>query len=179
MESPCRYPADLDGYITLADQTRLRIRPLRQCEDAPVRNLFVRLSPRTRYLRFFAALPVLPDSLVRLLTCVDYRRRLALVIQRDSADGADDVIGLGSFGAVDDSSAEVALVVRDDWQRRGVGTALATRVLQAAEDRGFHRFIGHVLLGNIGIRKLLKKVAVVLSWTMSDGVTELTFERRR
>jgi RimJ/RimL family protein N-acetyltransferase len=171
------YPAELEGHIELSDRTRLRVRALRRCEEAPLRDLYAGLSPRSRYLRFFSAMPALPDSLMRLLACVDYRQRLAIVAVREGGDTAD-VVALANFGAVDDSSAEVGLVVRDDWQRRGVGTALATKLMDAAEARGFHRFIGHVLLGNVGIRRLLKKVGTVLSWTTSEGVTELTFVRR-
>ena len=56
-------------------------------------------------------------------------------------------MGLASFGAIDDGNVEVALVIRDDWQRQRLGTELAGRLLQAAEARGFHRFITNVSLG--------------------------------
>jgi RimJ/RimL family protein N-acetyltransferase len=171
------YPAELEGYVTLPNRTRLRIRPLRRCEDGPVRDLFAHLSLNTRYLRFFSGMPKLPDAVLRLLIAVDYRRRLALVAQRDDADGGE-VVGLGSFGAIDDTTAEVALVIRDDWQRQRVGTELAKRVLQAAEARGFDRFVAHVLSGNDAIRRVLKHMGVVRSATISGGVTEFVFVRR-
>jgi hypothetical protein len=57
----------------------LRIRPLRSGEELTIRELFGRMSPRTRYLRFFSEMPVVPDSLVRMLAEVDDHRRLALV----------------------------------------------------------------------------------------------------
>lgn len=82
-------------------------------------------------------------------------------------------------GAVDDNNAEVGLVVSDEWQRLHVGTDLATRVLQAAEDRGFHRFIGHVLAENVAMRGLLKKVGVVVSARVHGSVAELAFVRRQ
>jgi GNAT superfamily N-acetyltransferase len=122
-------------------------------------------------------MPMLPDSVLSLMTCVDYRRRLALLAELEIADGTE-VVALGSFGAIDDGIAEVGLVVRDEWQRQGIGIALAARVLQAAEARGFNRFVAHTLWGNVVIRKLLNHVGDVLSTRTHQGVSEVSFVRR-
>src|SRR5438093_1617288 len=137
---PTDYPSELDDVVTLPNQRRLRIRALRRGDEGPIRELCAHLSPRTRYLRFFSPMASVPDSVVHQLACVDYRRRLALVAEPADGD-VRETVALGTFGAIDDSSAEVSLVVRDEWQRQRVGIELANRVLQAAEDRGFHRFI--------------------------------------
>jgi len=172
------YPGELEDCIVLANHRRLRIRPLRPCEEGPVRELYGHLSPRTRYLRFLSPMPVLPDSVLRLLTAVDYRRRLSLLAEVETAEGAE-VVALGSFGAIDDNRAEVGLVVRDDWQRQGIGTALASRVMRAAEARGFDWFVAHVLWENTVIRKLLNRVGDIVSTKTRDGVCEMLFVRRR
>jgi RimJ/RimL family protein N-acetyltransferase len=172
------YPSELADELTLPNQKRLHIRALRRGEESPIRELDAHLSVRTRYLRFLSPMPALPDSLTRLLACVDYRRRLALVAELHDGSGRE-IIGLGSFGAIDDNSAELGLVVSDEWQRLRVGTELATRVLEAAENRGFHRFICHVLPENVAIRGLLKKVGVVVSARMHGSVSELAFVRRQ
>jgi RimJ/RimL family protein N-acetyltransferase len=171
------YPSELDEYLTLPNRRRLRIRALLPGEEGPIRELDAHLSLRTRYLRFLSPMPALPDPVVRLLARVDYCRHLALVAVDD--DGGDaEIVGLGSFGAIDDRNAEVALVVRDDWQQQHLGTELASRVLQAAEDRGFHRFIVHVLADNVAIRRLLKHVGDVVSTRVSGSTYELAFVRR-
>jgi RimJ/RimL family protein N-acetyltransferase len=122
-------------------------------------------------------MPELPASVMRMLACVDYRRTLALVAEHE--DGATpEPIGLASYSALDDSTAELALVVRDEWQHHHVGTELATRLLRAAEDRGFHRFIVHALSENVAIRKLLKDVGMVLSSKRHGNVFEIEFLRR-
>jgi len=163
---------DLVGSITLPN-AELRVRPLRRSDARLLTDLYARLSPDTRYLRFFSPMPHLPDAVLETLLNVDCRRRVALVAEID-----DTAVGLGSFGALDDGSAEVALVVCDDWQRRRVGTALATRVLAAAERRGFHRFVAHVMSTNDAARRLLREVGTVLSWRMHGAITELVFVRR-
>src|SRR3954453_16770593 len=140
MSDTADYPSDLDDDVTLSNQKRVHIRALHRCEEKPIRELYARLSPRTRYLRFLSPMPTLPDTLVRMLACVDYRRKLALVAEYDNGRDAE-VIGLGSFGAAEkDGDVEVALVIRDDWQRLRVGTELARRILEAAQARGFQRF---------------------------------------
>jgi hypothetical protein len=108
MTHPAEYPSELEDHVRLPNHRLLHIRPLRTCDDGPIRELYSHLSPRTRYLRFLSPMPALPDSVLSLLTCVDYRRRLALLAELDIADGTE-VVGLGSFGAIDDGTAEVGL----------------------------------------------------------------------
>jgi len=169
------YPADLVSLITLPDNRRIRVRALRRCEEGPIRELFAHLSAQSRYQRFLSPMPALPDSLARQLACGDYQRRLAIIAQYNFDTAEEETIGLGSFGAIDDATAEVALVIRDDWQRRHVGTELATRILQAAEARGFHRFVATVLHDNVAIRRLLGHVGQIVAGTSSGGVAELAF----
>jgi acetyltransferase len=178
MSSAAVYPIELAGHLKLPNHRRVWVRPLRRCEGGVVRDLYDHLSPRTRYLRFFSQMPALPDSVIRLLTCVDYRRRLALVAELETPEGAE-VVALGSFAAIDEHRAEVGLVVRDEWQRQGIGVALADRVLVAAGARGFDRFVAHTLSDNAVLRKLLKHVGDIISSTTRHGVSELTFSPRR
>jgi RimJ/RimL family protein N-acetyltransferase len=171
------YPTELLDYLTLPDGRRLRIRALRRCEEGPIRDLYAHLSPSSRYLRFFSPMPELPASVMRLLACVDYRRTLALVAEHENG-ALPEPIGLASFGAIDDFSVELALVVRDEWQHHRVRTELATRLLQAAENRGFHRFVVHALSENVAIRRLLKDIGVVFSSKRYGNVFEFEFRRR-
>jgi acetyltransferase len=171
------YPAELNDDVTLPNQRRLHIRALRRFEDAPVRDLYSHLSPRSRYLRFFSPMPTLPESVVRLLVSVDYRQRLSLVAEEGEGE-AREVVALAGFGAVDDTNVEVSIVVRDDWQRQGVGTELARRVIRAAESRGFHRFIAHFRSENVAIRRLLGRIGDVVFARASAGISELAFVSR-
>jgi len=166
-----------EDEITLANGCRLTIRFLRRGEESTLRELFARLSPRSRYLRFFSDMPVTPDSVVRLLADVDGIQRLALVAQLDQTHGCD-VIALGNV-AVGEGLPELGIVVADAWQRQGIGIAVIDRLLEAAEHRGHHRFMVHALYENPALRKLLDHVADVESTSTRHGVTEITFVRRR
>ena len=169
------YPTDLEADVTLANDRRVHIRPLRQGEADPIRSFYAQLSPRSRYLRFFSPMPALPDSVVRLLTSVDYRRKLALVAE---AGEAAELAARARCRPGPAARAAGAHVVRDDWQQQHVGTELATRVLEAAEALGFRRFVVHVTADNAAIRRLLRHVGSVVSANASGGVSEIEFVRR-
>jgi RimJ/RimL family protein N-acetyltransferase len=113
-----------------------------------------------------------------MLACVDYVRQLALVAEHDNGNGSE-IVGLASFGAIDDGRVKVALVIRDDWQRQRLGTELAGRLLQAAEARGFHRFIANIHSDNIATRRLLERFGDVVSTKISGSISEFAFVRRR
>jgi GNAT superfamily N-acetyltransferase len=118
------------------------MRPI-QPDDAPrLQALHGRLSRETVHQRFFSAKKRLPTNWARFLAKVDYRRRLALVLERGQ-DSDPELIGVGRYEPTDDpTTAEVAFVVEDRWQNKGLGTALFTELLRAAVDRGIRRFRG-------------------------------------
>ena len=156
----------------------LEFRSVRGCEKDPIREFHARLSPRTRYLRFFSPMPVLPDSVLNLLACGDDLRRLTLLAQLRSGSNSE-IVALGNVAPGEDGDAELGLVVRDDFQRHGIGTALAATVLRRAEARGIQRFVAHVLWENSPVmRKFLSRVADIVSATTNQGVSEMHFIRR-
>ena len=104
-------------------------------------------------------------------------RRLALVAEVNDGDG-NNVVGLGNVGGIDDDHAELGLVVADAWQRRGIGLALATELLRAAEGRGYQRFVVHAFSDNAALRPFLSHLANVVSRTTRRGVSEITFVLR-
>jgi RimJ/RimL family protein N-acetyltransferase len=179
MASRVELPIDLLDDVELPDHRVLRIRPLRRCDGDPVRKLYQRLSPRSRYLRFFSPMPALPDSMLRLITCVDHLRQVALVAELDLEEGRQ-VVAFGNFAANDEGAVEVALVVGDEWQRQGIGTILAGKMVQAAATRGFERYVAHTLWENsAAIRKLIRHVGEIVSGRSRAGVLELSFVRRQ
>jgi len=165
-------------HITLPNQRRLRFRPLRTTESGALNDFYAPLTPLTRYRRFLSPMPVLSDAVLEHLTRQS-DRHVSLVAEEDDTPGAAGaIVALGTFGATNDDSGEVGLVVRDDWQRQGVGIALATHLLRTAEARGFHRFFAHMLSDNPAIRALLERLGRVLTVRSRAGVVEVQFVLR-
>ena len=107
------------------------------------------------------------------LANVDYRHRLALVaVDPDTAD----LIGVARYeGTSEPATAEVAFVVQDDWQNRGLGTLLFGELLRAARLNRINRFRAWVLADNRRMLDLVARFGAVIDRTVENGVVELVF----
>lgn len=101
------------------------------------------LSPETVYLRFFSVHPDLQPAEVDRFTQVDHEQREAIVALVD-----DEIVGVGRFDRMAPDAAEVAFVVADRWQGKGLGTELFTRLATRARELGIDRFVAQTLPHN-------------------------------
>jgi RimJ/RimL family protein N-acetyltransferase len=176
--SPRGYPWALVSPIRLADGTTLRMRPIRPDDEPRLVALFHRLSPRTVYQRFFRAYDRLPDAWYPRFANVDYRTRLALVAE-DPAAGDALLRAVARYEPGDTpGTTEIAIVVEDGWQGRGLGTRLLDALLRSAEARGLRRFTADVLADNRPMRRVLSRLADVQRRSIDSGVVTLEFTRR-
>ncbi len=172
-----RYPSELVRAVTLADGSQARIRPIRPDDEPGLVDLYERLSRHSAYQRFFAVRPRLPADWYHGFANVDYRHRLALVAERDTVAGTR-LIGVGRYEPTEEpDAAELALVVEDGWQGRGLGTILLDAVMAAAEARGIRRFRAWVLADNQRMLRLLATHTRVEERKVEEGVVGLSFRR--
>jgi GNAT superfamily N-acetyltransferase len=173
------YPWALIRPLELDDGAALRMRPIRPDDEPRLVELFHRLSPRTVYQRFFRAYDRLPDHWYHRFAHVDYRTRLALVAEQQGAGGpllhAVARYEPGEAGG----ATEIAIVVEDAWQHRGLGTLLLDALLAAAEARGLRRFTADVLADNRPMLRVLTRVAHIWRRDLEAGVLTIEFERRQ
>jgi GNAT superfamily N-acetyltransferase len=172
---PAPYPKELERAARLSDGTYVRIRPIRPDDEPRLVALYGRLSEHTAYQRFFTLTRRLPPSWFHFFANVDYRRRLALVGEHDTAEGPE-ILGVGRYEPTDEEAvAELALVVEDGWQGRGLGTLLLQQIIDAGEARGIARFRAYVLADNDRMLRLLASRVDILHRKLEDGVVELIF----
>jgi len=150
--------------IVLRDGSRVLIRQL-QPSDAPLlADVFARLSSESRRSRFLTAKTELSAEEVRYFTEVDHHDHEALGALHE-LEGR----GLGTARYVrctqDPETAEIAVTVIDDWQRRGLGTELLTQLTDRARQEGIHRFIALTAADNVAVVRLLRGVSTDVSVT--------------
>jgi RimJ/RimL family protein N-acetyltransferase len=132
-----------------------------------------RLSDRSVYQRFLSPKPRLTTSELRYLTEVDFVDHYALVAVL--ARSPDVVVGVGRWvrSAETPTDAEIAIVIADDLQGRGVGTTLGRALADAARARGIERFTASMLPTNVAAHRLFAKISDRLEWTREHGVDEM------
>ncbi len=172
------YPKELERQITLRDGSRLRLRPIRPEDQGRLSAFYDGLSRHTAYQRFFAVMKRLPPDWAHFLANVDYERRLALIAEHGPPE-APELIGVARYEQTDRAdTAEIAFVIQDGWQGRGLGTQMLDALLAAADARGIRRFRAYVLAGNMRMIDLLVRFTDVQERVTESGVTELLLARR-
>jgi acetyltransferase len=158
------YPSRLVSQWHLADGSAITQRPIRP-EDAQLEVEFVReLSPESRYFRFMNTLRELTPQMLVRFTQIDYDREMALIAVLER-DGREREIGVARYAAnPDGETCEFAVVVADDWKRRGVGRKLMSQLIEVARARGFKAMVGHVLANNESMARL----AAALGFTLTE-----------
>ena len=162
------------GYCeraTLEDGTPVLLRPIRPTDAPQLQAALLRLSDRTRYLRFHAPRgPFTPDEL-RSLTHVDGETHFALGA---FTPRSERVVAVGRFirSSAGAAEAEIALVVTDALQGKGLGLLLLLRLREAALERDVTCFTGSLLDENRAMRDLLRKLGGRIG-IASRGVCEI------
>jgi RimJ/RimL family protein N-acetyltransferase len=151
----------------LCDGSSLLIRPIEPEDQELLRSGFERLSERSRYMRFQAPVATMSDAQLAYLTDVDHHDHEALL----AIDPAtSDAVGVARFVRVSDGVAECAVTVADDWQGRGVATALLDRLVERAREESIDRFTALVLAENSDALRLLEQLGDTVERSVGSQV---------
>jgi len=137
--------------IALRDGRTAVLRPIDASDAERLIDLHNHLSFESQYFRFFGPKPQLTPAEAEYLANVDFHRRFAIVAEIE--DGV--IVGVGRFDVNEPGVAEAAVVVRDDYQHVGLGTALLQRMREVARGAGLKAFTAEVLAENKNMLDLL------------------------
>jgi acetyltransferase len=144
--------------VTLKDDSQVTIRPILPEDASLLQEGFSRLSPETIYYRFLESASQLSDVQARRLATLDYHKQMAFVAAIDEG-GEERLVGVARY-AIDPSrepgAAETAIVVRDDYQSRGLGTLLYKQLIRYARLHGVRYFFGTVHQSNARVMQFIR-----------------------
>ncbi len=157
----------------LRDGRRIEIRALRPDDRADMLAAVRRASAQSLYRRFFGPKRSFTDEETAFFVNVDFINQVALVALIDEG-GRSEIAGGGRYIVVQPGQAEVAFVVVDEYQGRGIGRALMRHLSNIARAAGLRTLIAEVLPENIPMLQLFKTSGLELSTRREDQVVYVT-----
>ncbi len=161
--------------VVLRDGTTVHIRPIGPDDAGALTSAFQRLSPDSRYRRFLAPVKQLDRRMLDYLTRIDHLAHEALVAV-DPDNG--ELVGVSRYVAEDETrqSAEVAMVVADGWEGRGLATILLVELADRAREAGVQRFTALVLDQNRDALDVLSSLGPTTMSAEEYGMRGLSIE---
>lgn len=171
MEVPRGYPVEFEADVVLSDGGTVLIRPIRPDDASALARFHERLSPESVYLRYFSPHPRLSEAELTFLTTVDYRWRMAMV-----AILGDDIVGVARYeGKEGATGAEVAFLIQDSHQGRGIGTVLLEWLAAAARQAGIAEFYATTLWENQRMVGVFRDAGFQAKMTVGGGEVLVRF----
>jgi acyl-CoA synthetase (NDP forming)/RimJ/RimL family protein N-acetyltransferase len=168
---PAAPPPHWEADVVAADGGTVHLRPITPEDAEGIVGLMERSSDQTRYYRFFGPMRRLSDKDLHRFTNVDHDARVAFVVLL-----GDRLIGVGRYDRYPDTDdAEVAFLIEDAHQRRGLGSVLLEHLAAAARERGITRFVAEVLSQNSQMVRVFLDAGYSAERSYADGVVHLTF----
>jgi acetyltransferase len=174
------YPTRYVAPWTMKDGTEVVIRPIRPEDEPALVHFHETLSERTVYLRYFHLMNLeqrIQHERLTRICFIDYDREMALVAERRNPEtGESEILGVGRAMKIHGTSeAEVAVVISDQWQGRGLGKELLARLLIVGADEKLTKLTADILPDNRGIMRICEKLGFTLKHSLDDDVVRAEF----
>lgn len=176
------YPIQYISTIKTKNGSTVRIRPIRPEDEPAMVKFHKKLSDSTIYMRYLGFLKleqrIAHERLTRICF-IDYDREMVFVAERPRIPAAEnEIVGVGRLSKLHGrNEAEFAVLIRDDFQRLGLGSELLTRLLGVARDEKLERVFAVMAAENIAMQKIASKAGFHLETSSEDhlitGVAEL------
>ncbi|MBT3200079.1 MAG: GNAT family N-acetyltransferase [Phycisphaerales bacterium] len=143
-----RYPEELERHDTLKDGTEIFFRPVKPTDEPALAEMLYSLSSQSVQTRYFTHTMTFPHKDVQKLTNIDYDNELAIVGVVPGLSG-DEIVAIAQYFLDPKTlAAEVAFIVHEEWQAKGMGHYLLAHIMQVAIKRGVQSFYAKVLPRN-------------------------------
>jgi acyl-CoA hydrolase/GNAT superfamily N-acetyltransferase len=167
------YPEELETARTTKSGLSILLRPVRISDEPLLKDFFYSLSDRSLYRRFISMRCDMPHERLQEFVVIDYTREL-VILATITVGEKEAVVGVGQYGIDENThTAEVAFVVRDDYQNQGIGTELLQYLTLLAKRQGLQGFTAEVLMENRPMLALFEKMGFDIQRRSDSGVYEL------
>ncbi len=170
------YPERYVREWTMKNGERVVIRPIRPEDEPRMIEFHKKLSERTVYMRYFQPLKLSQRTAHERLTriCfIDYDREMALVVERTSAEGKPEIVAVGRLSKQHGrNEAELAALVMDEFQGKGLGTELYRRLLDVAKDERVDKVVSTMLGENREMRRVCEKLGFAITEELEENMVK-------
>jgi acyl-CoA hydrolase/RimJ/RimL family protein N-acetyltransferase len=176
------YPSQWTTRHAFTGGTRVLFRPIKSTDEEMMKDLFYRLSEQSVYQRFFQSLRSMPHRGLVHFVHVDFSSEMAIVgvVQDAKEPEREEIICVGRyFLNRANNIAEVSYIVRDDYQRRGIGTFLVRYLSRIARNSGVEGFVAEILPDNTAAMKVLHKLGLPVETVAAEGSYRLSVSFHR
>jgi acyl-CoA hydrolase/GNAT superfamily N-acetyltransferase len=172
------YPADLEAYKATRAGLRLLLRPVKLSDEPLLKDFFYSLSNDSMYRRFISSRTDMHHERLQPFVVIDYTKEMVIVAVVEQQE-KEMIVGMAQY-LIDahSHSAEVAFVVRDDHQNRGIGAELLSYVTYLARKSGLLGFTASVLMENHQMIQLFEKAGFIIEKRAEGGVYEFKMSFR-
>ena len=173
LKSNLAYPIQEEREVALKNGAQIMIRPTKASDVEMLQNLFYHMSQHDIYTRFFTRLQSLPVSKAQHFCNVDYETTMAFIAVTGAREN-EQIVG-SSMYVIDHGTnlAEVAFMIRPEWQKVGLGQALQIRLVEYAKTKGLRGFTASILMENDKMISLIKRISDKINFRTSEGILEV------
>ena len=173
------YPEELEHYNTLRDGTEIFFRPVKPTDEQSLSEMLYSLSESSVKTRYMAGTMIFPHSDVQQLANIDYRKDIAIVGVVPGVS-EDEIVAIAQYFLEPDGlSAEVAFLVQDEWQSKGMGTLLLDYISKVAAQRGVKKFVAKVLPNNKAMLSVFYNSGYKVNTEFDGEVYHIDYELKK
>jgi acyl-CoA hydrolase len=169
------YPYKLETVKTFKDGLELKIRPIKASDEDMMRRLFYKFSDESKYYRYFTHVKVMPHKNMQKYLSVDYENILSIVAVHQQGN-IERIVAEARYAVYPDEDAyEMAFLVDEDYQGKGIATFMANYLIKIAKERGIKKLKASVLSQNQKMLQVFEKVSVKPVKRYEGDTVELDF----
>lgn len=169
------YPNRYAGTWNLRDGTPVAIRPIRPEDEPLIAEFHKGVSEQSVYLRYFAPIKLstrISHERLSRICFNDYDREIALVVEHENhKTNKREILGVGRLvKSRDGEEGEYGILVRDAYQRQGIGYELLSRLVDIGRKEGLKRIVADILPENTGMRRVSEKVGFTVKYSAEEEI---------